>query len=90
MENFWQNFLKDLQIAVNMQISNLNPHREYILKDNQLRKKIILTEIKMHNFNSPFEVMDQNYIKEYYDTNLLIDQLKSISDMLIQLNLSQK
>ena len=81
MENFWQNFLKDLQIAVNMQISNLNPHREYILKDNQLRKKIILTEIKMHNFNSPFEVMDQNYIKEYYDTNLLIDQLKSISDI---------
>ena len=68
MENFWQSFIKDLQIAVNMQISNLNPHREYILKDNQLRKKIILTEIKMHNFNSPFEVIDQNYIKEYYDT----------------------
>lgn len=39
MENSWQDFLKDLQNAVNMQISNLNPHREYILKDSQLRKK---------------------------------------------------
>ena len=81
MENSWQNFVKDLQISVNMQISNLNPHREYILKDNQLRKKIILNEIKSHNFNSPFDVMDQNNIREYYDTNLLIDQLKTISDI---------
>ena len=81
MENSWQNFVNDLQISVNTQISNLNPHREYILKDNQLRKKIILTEIKSHNFNSPFDVMDQNNIHEYYDTNLLIDQLKTISDI---------
>lgn len=81
MENSWQDFLKDLQNAVNMQISNLNPHREYILKDSQLRKKIILTEIKMHNFNSPFDVADHNYTREYYDTNLLIDQLKSITNI---------
>ena len=70
MEILWQNFIKDLQDAVKTKISNLNPHREYILKDNQMRKKIILTEIKMHNFTSPFEVIDQNYTKEYYDTNL--------------------
>ena len=81
MENSWQDFLKDLQNAVNMKISNLNPHREYILKDSQLRKKIILTEIKIHNFNSPFDVADHNYTREYYDTNLLIDQLKSITNI---------
>ena len=81
MEILWQNFIKDLQDAVKTKISNLNPHREYILKDNQMRKKIILTEIKMHNFTSPFEVIDQNYTKEYYDTNLLIDQLKSITNI---------
>ena len=81
MENSWQNFVKDLQISVNMTISNLNPHREYILKDNQNRKKVILTEIKLHNFTSPFDVMDQNYMREYYDTNLLIDQLKSIENI---------
>ena len=44
-------------------------------------KKIILNEIKSHNFNSPFDDMDQNNIREYYDTNLLIDQLKTISDI---------
>ena len=81
MEILWQNFIKDLQIAVNTKISNLNPHREYILKDNQLRKRIILTEIKIHNFKSPFDVIDQNYTREYYDTNLLIDQLKSIPNI---------
>ena len=81
MEIFWSNFIKDLEIAVKKKISNLNPHREYILKDNQLRKRIILTEIKMHNYNSPFEIIDQNYTREYYDTNLLIDQLKSISNI---------
>ena len=81
MENSWQDFLKDLQNAVNMTISNLNPHREYILKDSQNRKKIILTEIKMNNFNSPFDVMDHNNTNEYYDTNLLVDQLKSISNI---------
>ena len=47
MEIFWSNFIKDLEIAVKKKISNLNPHREYILKDNQLRKRIILTEIKI-------------------------------------------
>ena len=78
MENFWQNFINDLQIAVNTKISNLNPHREYILKDNQLRKKLILLEIKKQNYNSPFEIVDHNYIREYYDTNLLMNELKSI------------
>ena len=81
MENFWQNFVNDLQIAVNTKISNLNPHREYILKDNQLRKKLILLEIKKHKYNSAFEIVDQNYIREYYDTNLLIDELKSIPNI---------
>ena len=81
MENFWENFIKDLEIAVKTKISNLNPHREYILKDSQHRKKIILTEIKMHNYNSPFEIIDQNYSREYYDTNLLIDQLRTISNI---------
>ena len=81
MEILWQNFIKDLQNAIKVKISNLNPHREYILKDNQLKKKIILTEIKMQNYNSPFEVIDQNYTKENYDTNLLIDQLKSITNI---------
>ena len=81
MEIFWQNFVNDLQIAVNTKISNLNPHREYILKDNQLRKKIILIEIKRYNYKSPFEIVDQNYNREYYDTNLLIDELKSIPNI---------
>ena len=81
MEKGWENFLKDLQIAVTMKISNLNPHREYILKDNQLRKRIILNEIRRHNYKSPFDMIDQNYTREYYNTNLLIDQLKSIDNI---------
>ena len=81
MEKGWENFLKDLQIAVTMKISNLNPHREYILKDNQLRKRIILNEIRRHNDKSPFDMIDQNYTREYYNTNLLIDQLKSIDNI---------
>ena len=81
MDNFWLNFIKDLEIDVNKKISNLNPHREYILKDSQNRKKIILTEIKRHNYNSPFEIVNQNYSQEYYDTNLLIDQLREISNI---------
>ena len=81
MEKGWENFLKDLQIAVTMKISNLNPHREYILKDNQLRKRIILNEIRRHNYKSSFDMIDQNYTREYYNTNLLIDQLKSIDNI---------
>ena len=81
MENFWQNFIKDLEKAVNTKISNLNPHRENILKDVQLRKRIILNIIKIHNYNSPFDIVDQNYTREYYDTNLLIDQLKPITNI---------
>ena len=81
MEKGWENFLKDLQVAVNMKISNLNPHREYILKDNQLRKRIILNEIRRHNYKSPFDMIDQNYTREYYNTNLLIDQLKFIDNI---------
>ena len=86
MENFWNNFIKDLEISVNATISNLNPHREYILKDNQLRKKIILTEIQIHKYNSPFEIIDMNYKHEYYDVNLLSDQLKSIPDIYNTIN----
>ena len=81
MDKGWENFLKDLQVAVNMKISNLNPHREYILKDNQLRKRIILNEIRRHNYKSPFDMIDQNYTREYYNTNLLIDQLKFIDNI---------
>ena len=81
MENIWHNFIKDLEIEVNAKISNLNPHREYILKDSQKRKKIILTEIKRNNFNSPFEIVDQSYTQEYYDANLLIEQLRTISNI---------
>ena len=81
MEKGWENFLKDLQLAVNIKISNLNPHREYILKDNQLRKKIILNEIRRHHYKSPFDMIDQNYTREYYNTNLLIDQLKFINNI---------
>ena len=81
MEKGWENFIKDLQVAVNIKISNLNPHREYILKDNQLRKRIILNEIRRHNYKSPFDMIDQNYTREYYNTNLLIDQLKTINNI---------
>ena len=81
MENFWQNFIKDLEKAVNTKISNLNPHRENVLKDVQLRKRIILNIIKIHNYKSPFDIVDQNYTREYYDTNLLIDQLKPITNI---------
>ena len=81
MEKIWENFIKELQVAVNIKISNLNPHREYILKDNQLRKRIILNEIRRHNYKSPFDMIDQNYTREYYNTNLLIDQLKAISNI---------
>ena len=81
MENSWQCFIQDLQKAVNTEISTHNPHRALIMKDNKSRKKTILNEIKRNNFNSPFEVIDLNYTREYYDTNLLIDQLKSISDI---------
>ena len=81
MEKGWENFIKDLQVSVNIKISNLNPHREYVLKDNQLRKRIILNEIRRHNYKSPFDMIDQNYTREYYNTNLLIDQLKDISNI---------
>ena len=81
MEKGWENFIKELQVAVNIKISNLNPHREYVLKDNQLRKRIILNEIRRHNYKSPFDMIDQNYTREYYNTNLLIDQLKSINNI---------
>ena len=81
MEKNWENFIKELQISVNKKISNLNPHREYILKDNQLRKRIILTEIRRNRYKSPFDMIDQNYTREYYNTNLLIDQLKSIDNI---------
>ena len=86
MENLWKNFLKDLEVSVNATISNLNPHREYILKDNQLRKKMILTEIKIHNYNSPFDIIDMNYCYEYYDVNLLSDQLRSITNIFNTIN----
>ena len=56
MENGWENFIKELQIEVNKKISNLNPHREYILKDNQLRKRIILNEIRHNNYKSPYDM----------------------------------
>ena len=78
MENGWENFIKELQIEVNKKISNLNPHREYILKDNQLRKRIILNEIRHNNYKSPYDMFDISCSREYYNTNLLIDQLKSI------------
>ena len=81
MEKTWENFIKELQISVNKKISNLNPHREYILKDNQLGKRIILTEIRRNRYKSPFDMIDQNYTREYYNTNLLIDQLKSIDNI---------
>ena len=81
MEKAWEGFIKELMLAVNMKISNLNPHREYILKDNQLRKRIILSEIRRNNFKSPFDMIDPNYTREYYNTNLLIDQLKSITNI---------
>ena len=81
MEKGWENFIKELQVAVNIKISNLNHHREYVLKDNQLRKRIILNEIRRHNYKSPFDMIDQNYTREYYNTNLLIDQLKSINNI---------
>ena len=81
MEKNWENFIKELQVSVNKKISNLNPHREYILKDNQLRKRIILTEIRRNRYKSPFDMIDQNYTREYYNTNLLIDQLKSIDNI---------
>ena len=81
MEKGWENFIKELQVAVNIKISNLNPHREYVLKDNQLRKRIILNEVRRHNYKSPFDMIDQNYTREYYNTNLLIDQLKSINNI---------
>ena len=81
MEKTWEKFIKELQISVNKKISNLNPHREYILKDNQLRKRIILTEIRRNSYKSPFDMIDQSYTREYYNTNLLIDQLKSIDNI---------
>ena len=81
MEKTWENFIKELQISVNKKISNLNPHREYILKDNQLGKRIILTEIRRNRYKSPFDMIDHNYTREYYNTNLLIDQLKSIDNI---------
>ena len=81
MENLWQNFIEDLEIEVNTKISNLFPHREFIFKDVQLRKKIILTEIKINKLNSPFEIIDKNFTNEYYDTNLLMEQLKTISNI---------
>ena len=81
MENLWQNFIKDLEIEVNAKISDLFPHREYIFKDIQLRKKVILTEIKINKLNSPFQLIDNNYTNEYYDTNLLMEQLKNISNI---------
>ena len=81
MDKSWVNFLKELQTAINAKISNLNPHREYILKDSQLRKRIILNEIRRHNYKSPFDMIDHNYTREYYNTNLLIDQLKSINNI---------
>ena len=81
MENSWQCFIQDLQKEANSEIPTLNPHRALIMKDNKSRKKIILNEIKRYNYNSPLEVVDMNYIREYYDTNLLIDQLKSITDI---------
>ena len=81
MENGWENFIKELQIEVNKKISNLNPHREYILKDNQLRKRIILNEIRHNNYKSPYDMFDISCSREYYNTNLLIDQLKSIANI---------
>ena len=81
MEKGWENFIKEMQAEVNKKISNLNPHREYILKDNQLRKKMILNEIKHNNYKSPYDMIDINYSREYYNTNLLIDQLKSIANI---------
>ena len=50
MEKTWEKFIKELQISVNKKISNLNPYREYILKDNQLRKRIILTVTQRNLF----------------------------------------
>ena len=81
MENLWQNFITDLEKEVNTKISDLFPHREYIFKDIQLRKKIILTEIKINKLNSPFQIIDKNFTNEYYDTNLLMEQLKNISNI---------
>ena len=65
MDKSWVNFLKELQTAINAKISNLNPHREYILKDSQLRKRIILNEIRRHNYKSPFDMIDHNYTRKY-------------------------
>ena len=85
MENSWQEFIKDLQKSVNAKISNLNKHREYIMKDNQLRKRLILQEIKLNNYESPYKVIDEKYndiyIRENYDTNLLIKELKTIENI---------
>ena len=81
MENSWQCFIQDLQKEVNSEISTHNPHRALIMKDNQSRKKIILNEIKRNGYHAPLEVVDVNYAREYYDTNLLIDQLRSIENI---------
>ena len=81
MDNSWQCFIQDLQKEVNSEISTHNPHRALIMKDNQSRKKIILNEIKKNCYNAPLEVVDGNYAREYYDTNLLIDQLRSIENI---------
>lgn len=80
MEN-WNNFLKNLEISIKDKISNANPHREYILKDYQIRKRLVLNEIKINNINSPLEIVDKDYYIEYYQTNILVEQLKSIIDM---------
>ncbi len=77
----FQNFVKQFQESSNNLTSSYNKERESILRELNNKKKIILKEINQFDFNDPLSILDDSYIKDNYNTNLLINEVKSIENI---------
>ena len=60
-EKNWNKFINELEIVLKKPIISWNKNREYIMKDERNKNKIILKEIDVYNFEVKFY-----YIIKYF------------------------